>query len=152
MHSVQCKKRQQHAFHRNHMKIAYQQPRIPCCYQHQHKYYPTPICHSLPSLGNFTLPWIQRQNRSEGTDTPQDLIFRLNARRSFKHPITGTFMEKKGKAYLHLSLTCLRKQDTTMQLKDLAINDEIFIQLTDDHLQCLQSDRLLQYILAQKDV
>ena len=42
-------------------------------------------------------------------------------------------MEKRGSTYFHLSLPCQRRHDAIIEWKDMAINDEMFVELTDEH-------------------
>ena len=52
--------------------------------------------------------------------------------------------------YFHLNLSCLRKHDATVELKDLTMNDEFFSKLDRTQMEILQGKGFLCHIAAKK--
>ena len=52
--------------------------------------------------------------------------------------------------YFHLNLACLRKHDATVELKEMAMNDEFFSTLDWEQMKVLQEKGFLSYIAAKK--
>ena len=58
--------------------------------------------------------------------------------------------EEWSTAYFNLSHKCLRFHSNGIELRDIMMNNEALIQLTNDHIEYLAEEGFLPYIVANK--
>ena len=60
-------------------------------------------------------------------------------------------MDRPGqKIYFHFGLECLKKFDPTLDIATITMSDEIFYNITDQHLSHLETLGILKHIIVNK--
>ena len=81
---------------------------------------------------------------------PQDLLFKIQAIRPYLDKHTNIWKDKIANAYCHLSQDCLQKHNPDARMEDITITDELFLNLSDAHMQYLGRIGMLQHIISNK--
>ena len=70
--------------------------------------------------------------------------------RSYKDKDTLMWIDQVKNIYFHLSLECLKKFDPTLDIATITMSDEIFYNITDQHLSHLRGLGILKHIIENK--
>ena len=81
---------------------------------------------------------------------PTDLMFTLKAIRPYLSPYTHQWNHPEKQGYFHLDLGCLQKHDQTIEMRQATITDQMFMQLSQQQLQYLQNEGILEHITRNK--
>ena len=81
---------------------------------------------------------------------PKNMVFRMKIDNTFLHKTTNRVMKKEQDAHFHLNMTCLRKKDASVEMRDIYMTDDTFQELTRENMEVLQKANILQHILAHK--
>lgn len=81
---------------------------------------------------------------------PRDLMFTLKAIRPYLSPYSHQWKHPEKEGYFHLSLSCLQKHDKTIEMRQATITDQMFMQLSQQQLQFLQNEGILEHITRNK--
>ena len=81
---------------------------------------------------------------------PRDLLFTLKAIRPFVNPVTQQWVHPEKNGYFHLSLACLQLHDSGIEMRSATITDDVFMRLSQQQLEFLQTQGILQHITANK--
>ena len=91
--------------------------------------------------------WIEVQDNPP----PRNMVFTLKAIRPYLNPRTQQWVEPERNGYLHLNITCLKKHDTAIELRQACMTDDVFTKCTKANLDYLQHVGLLEYIVQNKE-
>ena len=81
---------------------------------------------------------------------PTDLMFTLKAIRPYLNPHTLRWDQPEKQGFFHLSLNCLQKHDQTIEMRQATITDQMFMQLSQQQLQYLHNEGILEHITRNK--
>ena len=81
---------------------------------------------------------------------PKNMVFRMKIDNTFLHKTTNRVMKKEQDAHFHLNMTCLRKKDASVEMRDIYMTDDTFQELTRENMEVQQKANILQHILAHK--
>ena len=83
-------------------------------------------------------------------EAPHDMFVRMKGVRPYKDKNTLIWIDRVANIYFHLSLECLKKFDATFDETNLTMTDELFYNISNQHLQHLAGLGLLKHIIANK--
>ena len=81
---------------------------------------------------------------------PTDLMFTLKTIRQYLSPHTHNWHHPEKQGYFHLDLRCLQKHDQTIEMRQATITDQMFMQLSQQQLQYLHNEGILEHITRNK--
>ena len=90
--------------------------------------------------------WIWKKNFPH----PRDLLFTLKAIRPFINPRTQEFVHPERNGFFHLDIKCLKLHDNTIEMRQATVSDEVFMRLSQQQLEYLNSIGILRHITANK--
>ena len=91
--------------------------------------------------------WINRKDYPH----PRDLLFTLKAIRPFLNRKTQEWVHPEKNGYFHLDIKCLQMHDATIELRQATITDDTFLKLSQQQLQFLAGNGLLEHIVSNKE-
>lgn len=87
---------------------------------------------------------------AEDQSPPSNMVFRRCSVMGYYNRVLNKYIEKPSNVHFHLDISCLRKADPTTEVKDIYMTDDVFQDLTEDHMRVLHEKGLLTHILALK--
>ena len=90
--------------------------------------------------------WIWKKNYPH----PRDLLFTLKAIRPFLNPKTQEWVHPEKNGFFHLDINCLQLHDNTIEMRQATVADDVYMSLTQQHLEYLHSIGILRHITANK--
>ena len=90
--------------------------------------------------------WINKKDYPH----PRDLLFTLNAIRPFLNRKTQEWVHPEKNGYFHLEIKCLQMHDPTIELRQATITDDTFLKLSQQQLQFLAGNGLLEHVVSNK--
>ena len=96
------------------------------------------VCQGCPKKIDLTVP------------APQDMFIRMKGIRPYKDKDTLMWVDQVKNIYFHLNLDCLKKSDPTLDISTVTMSDEMFYNITDQHLTHLGSLGILKHIISNK--
>ena len=91
--------------------------------------------------------WISKKDYPH----PRDLLFTLKAIRPYLNRKTQEWVHPKKNGYFHLDIKCLQMHDATIELRQATITDDTFLKLSQQHLQFLAGNGLLEHVVSNKE-
>ena len=79
---------------------------------------------------------------------PNNMVFRRRGPSGFLNKLTNKWVNKVDNIHFHLDTSCLRKNDQTVNWKDIMMTDEVFEELSREQMEVLHQKQILKYILA----
>ena len=70
--------------------------------------------------------------------------------RPYKDKDTLMYVDRVANIYLHLNLECLKKFDPTLDISTVTMSDDMFMNISDQHLAHLGTLGLLKHLIANK--
>ena len=90
--------------------------------------------------------WINKKDYPH----PRDIIFTLKAIRPFLNPRTQQWVHPERNGYFHLDLKCLQLHDNNIEMRQETITDDVFMRLSNQQLEYLNTVEILRHISANK--
>ena len=81
---------------------------------------------------------------------PHDLLFKIQAIRPYPDHNTHIWHDRIANAYCHLKEECLKKHNPEVRMEEITMTDELFLGLSDQHMQYLATSGFLQHIITNK--
>ena len=81
---------------------------------------------------------------------PTDIIFSLKAIRPYLNRKTQEWNHPEKQGYFHLNIECLQKHDSTIEMRQATITDDMFMRLSQQQLQFLQNQGILEHVTRNK--
>ena len=91
--------------------------------------------------------WINKKDYPH----PRDLLFTLKAIRPFLNRKTQEWVHPEKNGYFHLEIKCLQMHDPTIELRQATITDDTFLKLSQQQLQFLAGNGILEHIVSNKE-
>ena len=91
--------------------------------------------------------WINKKDYPH----PRDLLFTLKAIRPFLNRKTQEWVHPEKNGYFHLEIKCLQMYDPTIELRQATITDDTFLRLSQQQLQFLAGNGLLEHVVSNKE-
>ena len=91
--------------------------------------------------------WINKKDYPH----PRDLLFTLKAIRPFLNRKTQEWVHPEKNGYIHLEIKCLQMHDPTIELRQATITDDTFLKLSQQQLQFLAGNGILEHIVSNKE-
>ena len=91
--------------------------------------------------------WINKKDYPH----PRDLLFTLKAIRPFLNRRTQEWVHPEKNGYFHLDIKCLQLHDATIELRQATMTDGTFMKLSQQQLEFLAGNGLLEYVVANKE-
>ena len=117
------------------IKSTEQFPNPPCIV---HNLVNVSVCQGCPKKIDLTVP------------APQDMFIWMKGIRPYKDKDTLMWVDQVKNIYFHLNLDCLKKFDPTLDISTVTMSDEMFYNITDQHLTHLGSLGILKHIISNK--
>ena len=117
------------------IKSTEQFPNPPCIVQNLVN---VSVCQGCPKKLDLTVP------------AAQDMFIWMKGVRPYKDRDTLMWVDQVKNINFHLSLECLKKFDPTLDIVIITMSDEMFYNITDQHLTHLRSHGILKHIIANK--
>ena len=81
---------------------------------------------------------------------PRDILFTLKAIRPFINPRTQQWVHPERNGYFHLDLKCLQLHDRQIEMRQVTVTDDVFMRLSNQQLEYLNTVGILRHITANK--
>ena len=81
---------------------------------------------------------------------PHNMVFHRRGSVGYFNKKVNKYMTSECNVHMHLNKACLRRQDTTIEYKDIAMTNDMFDNLSKEQMQVLQESGILHYILQNK--
>ena len=81
---------------------------------------------------------------------PRDILFTLKAIRPFINPRTQQWVHPERNGYFHLDLKCLQLHDKQIEMRQATVTDDVFMRLSNQQLEYLNTVGILRHITANK--
>ena len=91
--------------------------------------------------------WINKKDYPH----PRDLLFTLKAIRPFLNRKTQEWVHPEKNGYFHLEIKCFQMHDPTIELRQATITDDTFLKLSQQQLQFLAGNGLLEHVVSNKE-
>ena len=89
-----------------------------------------------------------KEIQKEQKQYPKNMVFRRRGQSGFFNKLTNKWVNKIDNIHFHLQTRCLRKNDQTVNWKDIMMTDEVFDELTRTQMEILKDEGILKYIVA----
>ena len=86
----------------------------------------------------------------EQVPAPLDMIFRFRATCPFLNKKTNMWQDRVANAYCHLDLCFLKSFNPNMKMEQIYMDDETFLQCTEEHFKYLREAGLLRAIVDNR--
>ena len=81
---------------------------------------------------------------------PNNMVFRRWGPGGFTNPKTQKCCITECNVHFHLKKTCLRGYDQAVEFKDITMTNEVFYKLSDEQMEVLHNEGILQHIIKNK--
>ena len=81
---------------------------------------------------------------------PNNMVFPQNRNLGYILGTTEKWIQRKYNMHFHLKFSCVHKNDSTVEMKDIVMNDGFFQDLTHKQIEILERNEFLRHITAKK--
>ena len=88
--------------------------------------------------------------KASDKEYPHDMVFLWRGVVGYLNRVRNEWVESEQNIHFHLKMSCLRKNDGTMEARYIATNDETFLRLDQQQMEWLHAQGFLKAIACKK--